>query len=447
LRRSARLKLIFAVFLLCFLLPFSHLKASAQDQAGISLSLNEAVSLALEHNLTLKKTQIDLAASGYSEKKLWSEVFPTISANAGATYSNSFFSGNDAAGNTNNFRYSAGFGVSLGLNGGIPYAMKNIKLAHQGNILKYEEARNLLSIQVTKKYYSLIAEKDNLLYLEEIQNLAQRQYERNRVLFTNGLVGELILMQSSLSYENARYSLSAANTVYANSMAEFLAMIGMDQNAGVTLLGEVNIVRISADSETLVNEYLPKRPDIVRNRQEIERLEYAQRQTAMQTRAPSLNLSVDWSLSNFSPFTDSFTGSARLSIPIDPWISGTSRNQAIGRSRDSIEKAMLDLQITEDAAKTQIRSLTSQLYNSWDSILIARLSYDIARRGYELTENGFNYGTVEFLTMEDARNNMANARQRLLQSELAYFNMILELSTAVNADWNYLIQTYGVSGE
>jgi outer membrane protein TolC len=167
----------------------------------------------------------------------------------------------------------------------------------------------------------------------------------------------------------------------------------------------------------------------------------------MQIRAPSLNLSVDWSLSNFSPFTDSFAGSARLSIPIDPWISGTSRNQAIGRSKDSIEKAALDLQITEDAAKTQIRSLTSQLYNSWDSILIARLSYDAARRGYELTENGFNYGTVEFLTMEDARNNMANARQRLLQSELAYFNMILELSTAINADFNYLIQTYGVPGE
>jgi len=409
--------------------------------------LNEAVNRALEYNLNLKKTQIDLAASGYSEKKLWAEVFPTISANAGATYSNSFFSENDTAGNTNNFRYSAGFGISLGLNGGIPYAIKNIQLAHQGNILRYEEARNLLSIQVTKKYYSLIAEKDNLLYFEEIRNLAQRQYERNQVLFTNGLVGELVLMQSRLSYENARYSLSAANTVYANSMGEFLAMIGMDQNAVVTLLGEVKIVRISADSEALLTEYLPKRPDIARNRQEIERLENAQKQTAMQIRAPSLNLSLDWSASKFSPFTDNFTGSARLSIPIDPWISGTSRNQAIARSKDSIEKAMLDLQITEDTAKAQIRSLTSQLYNSWDSILIARLGYEAARRGYELTENGFNYGTVEFLALEDARNNMANARQRLLQSELAYFNMILELSTAVNADWNYLIQTYGAPGE
>jgi outer membrane protein TolC len=47
----------------------------------------------------------------------------------------------------------------------------------------------------------------------------------------------------------------------------------------------------------------------------------------------------------------------------------------------------------------------------------------------------------------DARNNMANARQRLMQAELSYFNMILDLSAALNIDWNFLIQTYGVLSE
>jgi outer membrane protein TolC len=400
----------------------------------------------LEYNLNLRKTRIDLAASGYSEKRIWSEVFPTISANAGATYSNSFFTGNNAAGNTNNFRYSTGFGVSLGLNAGIPYAMRNIRLAHEGNILRYEEASNLISIQITKSFYSLIAERNNLTLLEEIQNLAQRHYESNQILFTNGLIGELLLTQSRLSYENARYSFSAANTLYTNSMAEFLAMLGMKENEKVTLLGEVEIIRISADAEYLITEYLPRRPDILKNRQEIERLENAYRQTAMQSRAPQLNLSFDWTASNFDPFAESFSGSARLSIPVDPLIPGTSRSQTIGRARDSIEKAILDLQITEDAAKTQIRSLASQLRNSWDSILIARLSLEAAQRNYVLTNYGFNNGTVQYLTLADARNDMASARQRLLQSELSYFFMILDLSTAINVDWNYLFKTYGVTG-
>jgi outer membrane protein TolC len=230
-------------------------------------------------------------------------------------------------------------------------------------------------------------------------------------------------------------------------MGEFLAMLAIDPGAKVTLLGEINIVRIEADSESLISQHLSKRPDIARILQDIERLEYAEKQSVMQTRAPSLTLSVDWSSSKFDPFSDRLSGTARLSIPFDSWIPGTSRNQSVRRANNSVEKAKLDLQITEDAARTQIRSLASALRNSWNSIEIARLSLEVAERNYQLTEQGFRNGTIEYLVMEDARNNMANAKQRLLQSELSYFNMILDLSASLNMDWKNLIQAFGVPSE
>ena len=408
-------------------------------------SLDEAVSLALEYNLNLQKERIDLDSSGYSEKNLWSEIFPSINASASAGFSNSLFSGVTSPGD--GFNYSVGLGINLSLNAGIPYAMRNIRLAHQSNILRYEDACNQLSIQVTKKFYSLVAEKNNLALLEEILNLAQRQYARSEVSFRNGFTGELSLMQSSLAVENARYNLSAASTAYANSMAEFLAMLGMPSDSSVNLLGEISIVRISADPEVLITEHLPGRPDIARAAQEIERLRYAHTQSLLQSRAPSLSLSMNWNSNSFDPFADRLSGSANLSIPIDSWIPGTQRNQTVRRTEYAVEKARLDLEITENAAKTQIRSLSALLRNSWDSIAIARLGFSAAQRSYQLTEQGFLNGTVEALTLEDARNNMANARQRLLQSELSYFNMILDLSAALNIGWKKLIQSFGVPGE
>ncbi|MCL2211000.1 MAG: TolC family protein [Treponema sp.] len=418
---------------------------------GSELSLEDAVSRALEYNLTLKKAEIDLASSGYSEKKLWSEVFPSISANASASYRNSLFSGNPPS--NPGFGYSVGLGVSLALNAGIPYTMKSIKLAHQANILKYEDARNQLSIQVTKIFYSLIAEKNALSLFDEVFNLAQRQFARSETLFRNGLVGELSLTQSRLALENARYNLGSAKIIHENNMSDFLALIGItNSNAGgldniITLLGDINIVKIEADAEELIGNYLPSRPDIARNNQEIERLTIASMQNMLQTRAPSLNLSFDWSASSFSPFTDSVSATARLSIPIDVWIPGTPKAQAARKASDAIEKAKLDLESAESSAKTQIRSLTALLRNSWESIVIAKLSLEAAQRGYQLTEQGFTNGTVEALVLEDARNNMANARQRLLQSELSYFNMILDLSSALNVEWKYLVQIYGVPSE
>ena len=435
-----QLKVKFAAFLsiLLIIAPFA---LSAQEE----LSLEQAVNLALEYNLDLRKTSIDLAASGYSERNLWSEIFPTISATAGISYTDNLFS--NIQPQNSGFGYNIGAGVRLGLNAGIPYAMKAIQLAHQANLLSYENARSQLSIQITKIFYSLIMERNNLLFLQEVQNLAQRHYDRNQVAFRNGLIGELALTQTRLAAENARFNLSAANISYNNNMSEFLALLGIDIHTSVALLGEAYITRISADADELILQYLPLRPDIVRNKQEIERLRLLERRTSMQSRAPSLDLSLNWSSRNFDPFTDTISGSATLSVPIDPWIPGTSGNQNLRRVQDSAEKAMLDLTMTENSARNQIRSLTARLHNSWDSILIARLGYESAQRNYQLTELGFNNGTVEYLVLEDARNNMASARQRLFQSELSYFTMILDLSAALNINWNYLLETYGVSNE
>jgi outer membrane protein TolC len=422
-------------------LLFSPVLPYASDS---ELSLDEAVSLAMENNLNLKKNKIDLASSFYSEKFLLAEIFPTINATARAGYTNTpLFTGGGFDSST--FNYSAGLGINFGFNAGIPYSVKNIRLAHQANLLKDEDARNQLSILVTKKFFSLIAEKNNLILLGEILNLAQRQYERNQISFRNGLIRELVLIQSNVALENARYDLSAASVAYANNIAEFIDMLGIAADNDLNLLGVINIVKIDADTEELINEYLPKRPDIVRGKQEIERLINTEKQLALQTRAPSLGLSLDWRASKFDPFSDTFTGTATLTIPIDPLLPGTTRSQAISRANDSAQKAKLDLTMTEDAAKTQIRSLTSLLRNSWSSIEIARLSFDVAQRNYQMTDQAFRNGTVESLVLEDARNNMANAQQRLLQTELSYFNMILDLSAAINMDWKDLMQNYGVS--
>ena len=424
------------LFLLLFV---SHIGTFAQE---VTLSLDEAVNLAMENHLPLRRTEIDLNASGFSERNLWSLIFPAINANASISYRNSLFS--EPSSNVTNPGYSVSFGINMDLNAGIPYAMRSIRLAHQANILRYEDARNQLSILITKRFYALIAEKNNLLLLEEILNLTQRQLTRSETLFRNGLIGEMALMQSRLAMENARFNLSAARIIHDNNMTEFLGLLGMSDNENITLAGEVNIVRIDSDAEALIREYLPLRPDIVRNRQEIERLQNARMQTVMQSRAPSLSLSGNWNTSFSDPFSDSVTASAGVRIPIDPLIPGTSRSQTISAAGDSVEKAKLDLEMAENSARTQIRSLSALLRNSWDSIEIARLGFEVAQRSYRLTEQGFTNGTVEALILEDSRNNMANARQRLLQSELSYFNMILDLSAAINVSWKDFIQIYGV---
>jgi multidrug efflux system outer membrane protein len=421
---------------------FSPLGAAIQDGREpevLSLSPERAVELALDQSLNVRKSFIDLNIAGIAANNLWAEVFPAISLSGGVSYRTPLFTGTPF-GDPGGFGYTASLGLSLRLNPSLPQAMRIIDLSYRSQLLNYENARRQLEIQVIKTFFGLLAEKQNLTHLEEIRTLAQQQFERNQTAFDNGLTGQLAVLQSRLGAETSRLNLSRAETVYNINLGEFLVLLGLDQYTETVLEGELEIARIEADPEQLIQDHLGKRPDIVSQRQNIERLELTRRQTALGLRAPSLSLSAQWNGTGpgTNGFTDSLSGSLSLGIPIESWIPGTKEHQSIGAAGAGVEKARLDLKDAENRAMQEIRSLAENLKNSWDGIEIARLRVEIAERAYELTAEGFRNGTVEYLTLQEARNDMAQARQQLLEGELAYQTMILDLAAALNIEWNAL---------
>jgi multidrug efflux system outer membrane protein len=421
--------------------------ASAQDgreyaSETLFLSSEKAVELALDQSLLLQKSFIDLKTAGIAANNLWAEVFPDISLSGGVSYRTPLFTGTPFN-TTTGFGYTASAGLSLRLNPSLPKTIKILDLAYRSQLLNYESARRQLEIQIIKTFFTLLAEKQNLVHLEEIRTLAERQLEKNQTAFANGLISQIAVLQSRLGAETARLNQSNAETAYNTNLGAFLVLLGLDQYTKTVLEGKIEIIRVEADPELLIREYLGKRPDIVSQRQNIERLELVQRQTVLNSRSPTLSLSAQWSGSGSggAGFSDGLSGNLSLGIPIESWIPGTKGNQAIGAAEAGVEKARLDLKDTENRAMSEIRSLAENLRNSWEGLEIARLRVEIAERAHELTEEGFRNGTVESLILQEARNDMAQARQQLLEGELAYQTMILDLAAALNVDWNALMQS------
>jgi len=431
-------------------LPF--LATSAET---VTLSLDDAVRLALDNSINLKKGAIDLAEAGYSAGRLWSEIFPGFSLSAGFTFlpatplvTEPGFQYRDNA-----LSYTLSLGLSLSLNPSIYSSMKRIELAYRAQLLSYENASKQLEIQVIKRFLNLIAMNANISYLQGNLDLALQKMNNDRIARANGLLSELAWLNSQLSAETARYNLLTAQNSYKNSLGEFLAILGIDDGTNVILNGTVEIAQLNLDAEKLILVYLPKRPDIVAQRQAIERLELNKNITTNNLRSPSLSLSTQWRGSSgtgglSAPFTDSLSGSLSLSIPIDSWIPGTRQNQNVRAVNAEVEKAKLDLQNTETQAKNQIRSLVSNLNSTWESLEIARLRVSVAERTVDATSIGFRNGTVEFRELEDRRGDLGNARQRFLQEELSYQSLLLDLAAALNVEWRSLTGQVanGISG-
>jgi multidrug efflux system outer membrane protein len=404
------------------------------------LSLDAALAKAVERSLTLQRDAVDLKTAEFAAKNLWSEIFPGISIRTELGYSSPLFSGTGFSLEEQQASYSFSLGLSFSLNAGIPAAVKRIELAYRTEMLDYENAVRQIEIQITKQFYSLLAEKKNLSNLEQALDLAERQLERTEIAFKNGLTRELSVLQGRLALATARFNLSSAQAVYDSSRGEFFMLLGMEQDADVVLEEALTIRKIDADAESLIRQYLPKRPDIRSRQQSIERLELTAAQTKLSSRTPSLSLSTTYRGGSGNagiqgPYSDGLSASIGLNIPVDSWIPGTKADQGIRSASAEIEKAKLDLKNTEDAAMNEIRSLTARLRNSWESIEIARLQEEIAGNTYRLTDEGFRNGTVDNLTLEDAQKNLAEARQKVLASELSYQNMMLDLAAALNIDW------------
>jgi outer membrane protein len=405
------------------------------------------VELALEQSLDLQKEFIDLKTAGFSASNLWAEIFPTISAGGGLSYATPLFTDPGFQADGNLLGYNVSLGVTFRLASSLSSSMKLLKLAYQAELLSYENSRRQLEIQIAKTFFGLMAEKRNLVNLENTRAQAERQLEKNRIAFNNGLVNQVVVLQSSLAVENARLNLSTAETLCASRLRDFLVLLGLDGDSDIELEGEINIERVEVDSGQLIAEYLAKRPDIVSQRQTIERLELSQKQTTLNARAPSLSLATRWqggsgSGANAGNFTDSLSASLSVDIPIAGWIPGTggqNGGQAVQAAKANVEKAKLDLKNTENQARAEIQSLSENLRNSWTSVEIARFQVALGEQTYELSEQGFRSGVTESLVLENARNSLAEARQQLLEVELSYMNMILDLARALNVDRRELL--------
>ena len=420
------------------LLTVSFLGAQEAGHRIPSVTLERACELALAADAGLKQSELDLSLFRTKAGALWAQVFPSINAGAGLSYGFPL-SGAAQTGPS----YQATLGLSLGLNAGLPFLMKSIRLAYRQGLLNFETARRHIVLAASKSFYSLIAEEQNLAVLESEKNLADEQLERDTAARRIGYKGELEYMQSRLSAERARFAHEKALASYRSALADFCAVLGLDETETIRLEGAIETEELFPNAENLITGYLPSRPDLAAGKSAVEKLRSDQTQKNLAARAPSLNLSASWGTRAGKDFVwnrdETVSAGLSVTIPVNPWIPRTKENQELAAASVELEKARIALKDLEDKAKREIRSLCTDITTLWNELEIASLQADIAQRTFELSREAYRMGTISFLDFESSRNKLTEAGRQLLTGKLNYKLMVLELASKVNMDETELI--------
>jgi outer membrane protein TolC len=415
---------------------------------GLSLTVDQAVLLAVENNLNLQSAAIDVGKMERAKNKAWNVFIPSVNGSLQLGHNQSLLSDPDPSiySSTDPYwRTEAGLSLSLPLNASAATGIKQTIIDFEEGRLGYEDTRKQLERDVRKQFYSLIAAAANIDLKKVNIDIAVKRYEQARENYNNGLISELDMLQAQVSAENEKPELNSLMTQYENNLMNLKLHLGIPLTDTVNLIGDLDSIRFyNLDTKKLIESYSAGRMDIIQINKKIESLENTRRLQAQYNRTPTLSLFSTWGTEVNDSFesenwesgtwVDSLSMGIQLAVPLDDLLPSSRSAQELKDLDDSIRILEIQKQQLYEAAAMEITNLVMTLENSRHTIETYALNVDLAEKSFNLTTEAYNLGTRELLDVETAQESLMTASQNVLTEKINYITNLLDLQYAINTE-------------
>lgn len=450
----------------------------------VHLSPDEAVSMAIQHNLNLQKAELTVDKFKRKSDLSWNQFIPGISLGGTLSVDNqkttTTVSGMapvplnpllDPLYLNNGWPplgdriygvvpYSVNVEqpqshivgqvqVSLNLSAAMFQAMRSYRLAYESGQLSYENAKFQTEREIRKAYNQLLLAREQAAVLRESYDAAGRQVAIARANYNAGLAPELNLLQAQVSRENMRPQIEQAESAIKVAMARFADTLGLPYDTPL----ELDPVKtddsfVSLDVADLIQRASANKPEIQSLRQEILGLESARKVAQLQL---TPTLSLNWTGSQAfikDPWKDNWFSS-------DDWKGGGQFSLTMGWKLDSLLPFSSGFQAIKDAEADirsknidialAVRSTEIEIYNTVLTLEQIRLTtqtqqqaINLAERTTTLTEQAYRAGLQDFLQVQNAVLELRKARVQMLEHQFSYLNGLIELEYAIGVPFGTL---------
>ena len=393
-----------------------------------TLTPEAAVELALANNPSLARSRVDLAAAERSLSRAWNSMAPGLTLSASARRASA----------AETVTQSGSVGVSVTLAPRTVHEVRKARATLEVQTLTYETAARSLELEVRKTYFSLVLARETIAVLRQALATAQKAYDQVEVKRRAGLASELDALSARVNLENLRPGLESALVGYESQQARFKQTLGLKQIAPLFLAG--TLAEAAAVSSVDFSGFSGESPSVAALRASLESARAQEAAARSAARSPSLTLSGSYSPQSVDagPWSDTGSVSAVLSFSLDKLLPWSAAREDADKARDTVVKT--ESQLVEAAAGAEIsaRSLRRSIEQSLASLAARRLTVELAERSYRLTEEAYNFGTKDLLSLQKAGDNLQDARANLLKEAFTLVSALLDLEFALGAPFGTL---------
>jgi len=408
----------------------------------MTLTVDEAVDMALKNNLDVRQAERDVAVAQANLREAWAAMLmPTFQLTGSYSYTDQIQSTFAYPYNDN---YSAGLQVSRTLfNGGrFWYSKENARYSAQLADFKLRDRRKAVVRTTRINFYNLLVLRDLLRLAQANDRYLKEHLDSTRVNFKNGLASQLDLLQDEVKYQNNKPLLNQAENNYEVAKLSFALTIGLPAGRSVEPSGEVAdsaaIQPLSTDEGTVVASALTLDPGVQTAEYQIL-INQAAAAAYAALRLPSIagNFNYAFSTRVTAPgsdrvFTPGWSFSFSAVIPLDAWIPYAS---VVSNQIMSADELTAKLRLAKEAAvnalRIKVRTLLLNIKYARANIEGQRENVAQAKLALDGAEKQYSEGNLSSLALTDAEVSYNQATVNYLQALAAGYSNVLELNDLV----------------
>ena len=433
-----------------FILLFGLISTSlfAQNANLRVITIDEAISIALENNYSLKqaKNELDLAEDLiFSEK---ADFLPSVSANMNGSRTTGqqflfdrFSEGLDPFVDVSSQSISGGMNASISLFNGFNniLTLKSSQSNKESREQQYERAKELVIFNTASRYLQVLLDKELLAIAKQNLETSTAQLEQVQAQVELGARPMVDLFNQEAQVANDELVVTQReNTLSLNSLL-LIRQLEIDPLGAydfvVPDLTLNDLPWMDVNLRSLVNEALITRSDILSAEASISSLRY-QMQVTKNSLLPTLRASAGVS----SRYSDQYSiGGAEVSFSdqfFDQQVNrslGLSFNVSLFNNWNrmySIQSSQVQLKNAElnlDNSKMQVIQEVSQAYNDYSSYVkqleASEKSLVASERAFQTQQERYNLGASTLIELTQAQSSFVSAQSNYTQ---AMYNLIFQ---------------------
>lgn len=416
------------VFTLLFVV-FQIVAQSQNTSVPKTLSLEECIRYAEEHNYSLQSAGLNVTSSEISLKQAKENIAPSVSASASQGFS------------ANNYRKSVNWNGNYGINAGMTlfdglYNYNNIKkskLDVEQSDLELEQNRNQIRVSIIKAFLAIMMNQDLLTYQEKVLISSKEQMDQGEQQFRVGQILESDYKMLQAQYTSDLYNIENTKINIQNNYLALKNLLSIDPGEEIAIVRPDSATLFQSLEVPALQEMLDKSknylPELKLRENDVTSAEY---NVKLQKSGyyPSLSLSAGVSTGyNNSNLTENLGWGTQLwhglgeNVGLNLSIPIYQRSQV----RHNVQLAQLRVQQAELTQKEVSYQIDQELRQYYLDVLSAQNDYRVAeaqKDAYEANYNAysfkFKYGSITAVDLIQQQTNYLNQLNKYMQAKYSF---------------------------